>query len=477
MRPAARRSFPESWGPGAARPTRVGSAGRESARLPHAGGPGCLYHLKGEQSTRISISDQSPARGRQRSSVRSPATLVAPVIELLFLLLPIAAASGWWAARRGVPARRSRRNPPHPAFLRGLNYLVEEQPDQAIDMFLELVEVDGETVETHLALGSLFRRRGEVDRAIRIHQNLIARKNLAAEQRGDALFELGQDYMRAGLLDRAECLFQELVGLGLHRQRALQSLREIYEQERDWARCLEVAELLEPTSDPSIKVAIGQYHCELAEDARRCGDAARAMTQLSLARGADPDCVRATMLEGRAALEDGDPEHALALFMHVAEQRASYVPEILSELIDALRRLGREDVSTVLEDLAQRHSSPALTLSLCDVVAHSRGKEAAMELLTRYLSRHADLAALERLLELQALESQGQGSRGERTRVALDVTRHLLARQAVYRCDHCGFEARSLHWQCPSCRCWGCVVPVQPEPIVGEEVLRERRLA
>lgn len=400
------------------------------------------------------------------------------MIELLFLLLPIAAASGWWVARRSAPGGRKRSHPPHPAFLRGLNYLVEEQPDKAIDMFLELVEVDGETVETHLALGSLFRRRGEVDRAIRIHQNLIARKNLAAEQRGDALFELGQDYMRAGLLDRAECLFQELVGLGLHRQRALQSLRELYEQERDWARCLEVAELLEPTSDPSIKVAIAQYHCELAEDARRNGDAARAGTQLSLAREADPDCVRATMLEGRAALEDGAPEQAIALFMHVAEQRASYVPEILSELIDALQRLGRDDVQAVLENLAQRHSSPALTLSLTDVVAQSRGTEAAMEVLTRYLSRHADLAALERLLELQAGEvAQGRGCTAERTRVALDVTRHLLARQAVYRCDHCGFEARALHWQCPSCRCWGCVVPVQPEPIIGEEVLHERRLA
>jgi lipopolysaccharide biosynthesis regulator YciM len=403
---------------------------------------------------------------------------VAPVIELLFLLLPVAAASGWWVARRATPVRRSRGSPPHPAFLRGLNYLVEEQPDKAIDMFLELVEVDGETVETHLALGSLFRRRGEVDRAIRIHQNLIARKNLAAEQRGDALFELGQDYMCAGLLDRAECLFQELVGLGLHRQRALQSLRELYEQERDWARCLEVAELLEPSSDASIKVAIGQYHCELAEDARRCGDAARAMAHLSLAREADPECVRATMLEGRAALEDGDPQHALALFMHVAEQRASYVPEILPELIDALRRLGRDDVPAVLEDLAQRHSSPALILSLGDVVAQSRGTEAAMDLLTRYLSRHADLAALERLLELQVEgPSQAQDLTIERMRVALDVTRHLLARQAVYRCDHCGFEARSLHWQCPSCRSWGSVVPVQPEPIVGEEVLHERRLA
>lgn len=399
-------------------------------------------------------------------------------MELLFLLLPLAAASGWWVARRGTATRRTERAPPHPAFLRGLNYLLEEQPDKAIDMFLELVAVDGETVETHLALGSLFRRRGEVDRAIRIHQNLIARKNLSAEQRGDALFELGQDYMRAGLLDRAELLFQELVELRLHHRRALQSLRELYEQERDWAKCLEVAERLAPLTGQAMGVAIAQYHCELAEEARRAGDSARARTELRLANEADPGCVRAMMLEGRAALEDGDPRRASSLFMLVAERHATYVPEVLPELIDALRRLGRDDVPAVLEGLARRHSSPALILSLSEAVAETQGEDAAMGLLTRYLSRHADLAALERLFALQA--GQGPGADragGDRLRVALEVIRHLLARQPAYQCDHCGFQARSLHWQCPSCRCWGCVLPVQPEPIVGEEVLHERRLA
>ncbi|MCG6897768.1 MAG: lipopolysaccharide assembly protein LapB [Thiocapsa sp.] len=400
------------------------------------------------------------------------------MMELLFLLLPLAAASGWWMARRGTPLRRNERSSPHPAFLRGLNYLLEEQPDKAIDMFLELVEVDGETVETHLALGSLFRRRGEVDRAIRIHQNLIARKNLSVEQRGDALFELGQDYMRAGLLDRAELLFQELVELRLNQQRALQSLRELYEQERDWAKCLEVTERLKPLTDHPMGVAIAQYHCELAEEARRAGRSARAQAELRSAHEADPGCVRAMMLEGRAALADGDPERAWSLFMQVAEQHAAYVPEVLPELIEALRQLGRDDVPGVLEGLARRHSSPALILSLSEVVAESQGQDAAMELLTRYLSRYADLAALERLFSLQASQAPEADRPGrDRVRVALEVIRHLLARQPVYQCDHCGFQARSLHWQCPSCRCWGCVVPVQPEPIIGDEVLHERRLA
>ena len=195
-----------------------------------------------------------------------------PLIELLFLLLPVAAASGWWLARRDGSARRSPPEGSAPAFLRGLNYLLDEQPDKAIDVFLELAEVDGETVETHLALGSLFRRRGEVDRAIRLHQNLIARHNLSRDQRGLALFELGQDYMRAGLLDRAELLFQELVDLGLHRERALRGLLDIFQQERDWEKCLEMAERLKPFTDRPMFREMAQYHCELAEEARRRAD-------------------------------------------------------------------------------------------------------------------------------------------------------------------------------------------------------------
>ena len=218
---------------------------------------------------------------------------VAAVIELLFLLLPVAAASGWWIGRRVEPSRRSVASASHPAFLRGLNYLLDEQPDKAIDVFLELAEVDNDTVETHLALGSLFRRRGEADRAIRIHQNLIARNTLNAEQRGYALFELGQDYMRAGLLDRAELLFHELAEIGLQRERALRGLLDIYQQERDWAHCLEIAERLKPFSERPLDTEIAQYHCELAEEARRRADPAEAGRHLARALDVDPSaCAR-----------------------------------------------------------------------------------------------------------------------------------------------------------------------------------------
>jgi lipopolysaccharide assembly protein B len=385
------------------------------------------------------------------------------MLETLFLLLPVAAASGWWLSRRELRATFERVGPAHPDFLRGLNYLLEEQPDKAIDLFLKLTEVDQDTVETHLALGNLFRRRGEVDRAIRIHQNLVARTHLSTELRGYALFELGQDYMCAGLLDRAETLFQELVTRGLQRQRALLALRDIYQRERDWRRCLEVAEQIKPVRDQPLAVEIAHYHCELAEDAQRSGDPETARRELALAQRVDPNCVRAAMLEGRTALADGEAQRAVTLFLRVAERSATYVAEILPELIAALRQLGRDDVLTVLEALAQRHPSPPLLHSLAEVLAQGRGETAALEVVTAYLTHHADLSLLERLLALQAQHSTDPELQ-QRLHVAQAVLRTVLARQPVYQCAHCGFQARSLHWHCPSCKRWGTVVPVQPEP-------------
>ena len=381
--------------------------------------------------------------------------------ELLFLLLPIAAASGWWFARHDHPRERRQTPAAAPAFLRGFNYLLDEQPDKAIDVFLELAEVDNNTVETHLALASLFRRRGEVDRAIRIHQNLIARDTLSREQRGLALFELGQDYMRAGLLDRAELLFQEVVDLGMHRERALIGLRDIYQQERDWRKCLEVVERLKPFTDKPVGNEIAQYHCELAEEARAAKDSATARKHLDRAVQADPNCVRASMLAGRMDLAVGDREGAVERFLRVAEQGPGFVPEILPELITALESLGRDPVP-VLRRLLARHASPSLALALAGAVEREHGREAALEALAGHLEGFADLAALERLL---ALEVGPEGEGGGRQRVVQGVVHCLLQRQPAYRCEHCGFEARGLHWQCPSCRRWGTVQPVLPERI------------
>jgi lipopolysaccharide biosynthesis regulator YciM len=386
------------------------------------------------------------------------------VIELLFLLLPVAAASGWLVARRGGAPRLAGAGR-DPAFFRGLNYLLDEQPDKAIDVFLKLAEVDPETVETHLALGSLFRRRGEVDRAIRIHQNLVARPNLGKEHRAYAVFELGQDYMRAGLFDRAESLFGELVEQRLHRTRALVGLREIYQQEKDWRRCLDVAQQLQSVTGESMSTEIAQYHCELAEEALKAGDAEAARESLHGAQAADATCVRATMLRAHMEMAGGDATRAAVLYRQVGEQGPEYLSEILSELREAYRRSGRTDLLDDLRRFYREHPNAPVMRALADVIEQEGGEEAAVGFLTDHLATHADLAGLERLLELQCRRLQGEDQVCATQRAALAVIRQLHARQPAYQCEYCGFAARHLHWQCPSCKQWGSIKPVQAEAI------------
>ena len=183
-----------------------------------------------------------------------------PEVGLFWLLLPLAAGASWWAARRGI-ARVSGAQVDRlrSTYFRGLNYLLNEQPDKAIEVFLQIAEVDSNTIETHLALGNLFRRRGEVDRAIRVHQNLVARPTLNAEQKTSALLELGEDYMRAGLLDRAETLFTDLVGIDARAPSALRHLISIYQQERDWHKAIDHARRLEQATGESQGRMIAQY--------------------------------------------------------------------------------------------------------------------------------------------------------------------------------------------------------------------------
>jgi len=399
------------------------------------------------------------------------------LMEWLFLLLPIAAASGWLVAQRGGTQQRvnSSCHGADPVFFRGLNYLLNEQPDKAIDVFLKLAEVDGETVETHLALGALFQRRGEVDRAIRIHQHLVARETLSSAQRGYALYELGRDYMLAGLYDRAESLFQELVEQGLQERRALRSLIEIYQAEKDWRRCLETAEQLRWRSDHPMQTEIAHYHCELADECLRHARRDEARAHLLDAQAVDPNCIRATMIQAQMEMDGGDPASALMLYRHLARRGPDYLPAILPALLRCCERLGRTGVTKELGDLFQAQPSPPLMLELSLAIEREYGPKAALDFLNDYLGRYADLAGAKRLLELRLSGFPEQTAAGDAQ--LIEVLSHLVAAQPSYRCDQCGFEARALHWQCPSCKHWGSIKAVAPQPLVSPAGLTPGRAA
>jgi lipopolysaccharide biosynthesis regulator YciM len=380
--------------------------------------------------------------------------------QLLWLLLPVAAYTGWWIARRSADANDARSlRSIHPEYFKGLNYVLNEQPDKAIEVFIKMLEVDSETVETHLALGNLFRRRGEVDRAIRIHQNLIARPTLSSEQRALALLELGMDYMRSGLLDRAESLFKELVEIGTHTVSAHRELLEIYQQERDWDNCIRTARRLEMSSGERLDAMIAQFHCEKAEELRERNELREARENIRRALSIDPRCVRASILEAEMAIAAGKLRTAMRAYERIERQDPEYLPEVIKPLLECHSRIGRiDDYMGWLREIVDRHGGITPLLTLTDLIAHRDGEDAAARFIGEELRRRPSVRGVDRLLEYALVRAEGA------TRESLitikELTGKLLEGRTIYKCSHCGFDAKSLHWQCPSCKSWNTVKPI-----------------
>ena len=388
------------------------------------------------------------------------------IVALLFFLLPIAAFSGWVLGRRRSERKSGARvSELSTSYFRGLNYLLNEQQDKAIEVFLKLADINRDTVETHLALGNLFRRRGEVDRAIRVHQNLIARPSLSQEEKTVALLELGEDYMRAGLLDRAETLFADLVAMDALAPSALKHLIAIYQHERDWDKAIEHAQRLERATGESQAAVIAQFHCELADHARAQGVRDDARTHVADAFAVEPTCVRASMILGHIEAASGDLDAAIRAFERVADLDIDYIPEILSPLLDCYARAQRmQRAEEFLFDITERYHGVSPVLALAKLYATTRGEVAAVEFLNRVLRQRPSVRALMALIDVNLHIASGEAR--ENFLTLRDLTRQLVEGKAMYRCNRCGFGAKAHHWQCPSCKSWGTVRPIHG--VVGE---------
>lgn len=313
---------------------------------------------------------------------------------LLWLLLPVAAASGWWAAIYSLKSSSSRARF-NSVYGQGLNYLLNEEPDKATEVLIRLVEVDPDTVELHLALGSLFRRRGEVDRAIRVHSNIVARSRLSASLRDQAALELGRDFLKAGMLDRAERLFDELLGRGFEEQTVCQHLVDIYQQEKEWGRAIDVAQRIAGSDPEHWHTRIAHYHCELGELALGRGDVGKALVQAEKAYCKDAGCARALLLRASAYQYTGDFRTAIDVYQSLGRQSQRLIPGLREELQSCYDSLPEDE---------QQGQAP---------------------------------------VDSGALRASDNGW-NEATR---------------FRCEECGFSSRRLFWQCPGCRSWSSVKP------------------
>jgi lipopolysaccharide biosynthesis regulator YciM len=322
-----------------------------------------------------------------------------------------------------------------------------------------MLEVNTDTVETHLALGNLFRRRGEVDRAIRIHQNLIARPQLSQKHRMQALFELAQDYLRAGVLDRAERLFLELIELGGDVTVSLQNLINIYQQQKDWPQAIATAKRLASLHSINMSPAIAHYYCELADQARLSNYYDKARAYLKEALDYDKNCARASIILGQIFFTMGDYQQTIKTLQRVSEQDAEYVSEVINILTESYKKMGleKEFVDYLKKRIAEKPRIYYI-LAMADQLRDKQGDATAIEYLSKQMPRCLSLRGLERMLSLYI--NHVDDNMKSQLSLLNEFTDKLLENKPVYRCVHCGFACKNLYWQCPSCKRWNSVKPI-----------------
>ncbi len=367
----------------------------------------------------------------------------------LFLLL---AAAGWAMGRFGERDEEDAPPPLNIDYLKGLNFLLNEQTDQALEHFLRMVRVDDKTIETHFALGSLFRRRGEVDRAIRIHQNIVARPDLAPEQRDQALFSLAKDYLAAGLLDRAENLFARLSEGSRFQVQALENLCRIYEQEKEWAKAIDAGQRLEVLSGRSLALQIAHYYCERAESAAAANDFAAAREFVKSAQSGRPRTMRGALTRAHIARDTGDNKLALKLYHRIIDENTYLIAEALPEIVAIYANEGATaDLEKALQALLAKNPESASLIAYTAIVNNLGGIPVIDDCVEQYMLNEPTLGEF---VELRQLSEGDKGSRD----FALAKVRGALSKLASstprYQCQECGFSSQRLLWQCPSCRNW-----------------------
>lgn len=384
------------------------------------------------------------------------------MLELLFLLLPVAAAYGWYMGRRSAQqdkqqeASRLSRD-----YVAGVNFLLSNQQDKAVDLFLDMLKEDSGTVEAHLTLGNLFRSRGEVDRAIRIHQSLMESASLTYDQRLLAVQQLGRDYMAAGLYDRAEGMFKQLVDETDFRLSALQQLLQIYQATSDWQSAIEVAERLVKLGKEKHRGEIANFWCELALQQMAGNDLDKAMALLKKGAAADRNSARVSIMMGRVWMEKGDYAKAVESLERVIEQDKELVGETLEMLQTCYQQLGKTDEwEAFLRRCAEENTGATADLMLAQILEQREGVDAAQNYVTRQLERHPTMRVFHKLIDYHINEAE-EG----RAKESLGVLRHMVGEQVRskprYRCQKCGFTAHTLYWHCPSCRSWSTIKPIR----------------
>lgn len=341
-------------------------------------------------------------------------------------------------------------------YFKGLNYLLNDEQGKALDIFVKLVESNWDTIDTHFTLGKIYRKNGEMDKAIKIHQGLIARPSLPERYRCKILLELGYDYLGAGWFDRAEGLFKEVLIQDEKSKEARHNLILIYQQEKDWFKAIEIAVDLFSENPAVVGPMIAHYYCELADVSKTKGDISQLENHANKALRYDSSCVRATILLADQIKATGDDKKAINSYEAIEKQDPESIILVIDSLIECYTNLSAQDkLHEYLIGLQERHENLFLQNWIAQVLENSQGKQAAIEYLSDKIKHQPSLGGIQKLIAYKEKEVDADD-------VFSDLTTAIAVMQkesVEYRCQKCGFSTNTHYWLCPSCNHWGSVKP------------------
>lgn len=385
------------------------------------------------------------------------------MLELLFLLLPIAAGYGYIMGRNSVrqaQQKTSRDLSRH--YFKGLNFLLSDQPDKAVDTLMKMVDINSDNVETHIAMGNFFRHRGELDRAIKVHQNLVDKKELEKEQQEQAMFELGRDFALAGFLERAESAFLSLLQSDKYFIQAQQQLFGIYQTTKEWDRAVELAEGMVNNHGDSEELSqrIAHFYCEQAEVFHARGDLKEAEKSLQKSIFSDEHCVRPWLKLAELAMAEEKYENAFSFLEQVPKRDVAWFSEAVPMLWTCAEKTGHW---SQLKQLLEQYSERCATAYLATVrlLSREQSPEDAAEFLLQQVKKSPSMKGFHTLLGLYAQKENMANETLESLTMLKDLIQVQLDMRPQYRCHNCGFSGRRVHWLCPSCKHWGLMKPIK----------------
>ncbi|MCC2604142.1 lipopolysaccharide assembly protein LapB [Planctobacterium marinum] len=385
------------------------------------------------------------------------------MLELLFLLLPVAAGYGWVMGRNSV--RQQQRNTSKiltKQYFKGLNFLLSDQPDKAVDTLIKMVDINTGNVETHIAMGNFFRHRGEIDRAIKVHQNLVNKKEVAGTQRENAMYELGRDYLLAGFLERAENAFLSLMDSKDYYLLAHQQLFNIYQTTKEWDRAIELAEnMVENHGDSDdLSKRIAHFYCEQAQIAIHKEAYQQAEKWLQRAVMSDEHSVRPWFLLAEIEKKQNNFAQAFDYLSQIPHRDVDWVSEAIPGLWQCAEQTGNW---SALKTILESHSNQCATayLALVSLSQKETSSSAAAQLLLEKINKSPSMKGFHKLLSLYASEEAENSDTQNSLMLLNKLIEKQIEQRPKYRCNGCGFSGKKIHWLCPSCKTWGEMKPIK----------------